>query len=230
MTNQNSEVDNFDFSVYGRVEDEPASLPIYFNNLDAEPEKPASEEKAPLAPQVQEQPQKTHFCNDPAHKIAAVHKTACKAHAVKKPELTDQRKRRRSIAKVVAFIVVGFLTFNVINALTVKAIMNPTSATSINAPAQQVSNVEMVTADTSLRREYVAVQIQLLRHGTLRGYYPTPGYALIYQGSKVALVTTLGTNCWLLLADKTRISVRQDATACGPDAVVQIKSQMQAGF
>ena len=214
------------------------------------PERKVSAVEPTLPQAVNELPPIPHLCNDPAHQellatppqattkttapTAFKTLTALAAVSSIKSKLQpagDVHAKRRKTFKIVAILVVAVVGFNLLNnwAHSSTRLQATTAATGLNQ-SEQISNIEMVTADASLRREYSAVRLQLLRYGTLSNYQPTTGFAVITLQGRVAIVTSIGAHCWDLLADGNRTRLSHDSAACGPNATTLLQSELRAGI
>ena len=201
-----------------------------------------------LAPSVAEIPEAAHICNDPAHQMIATPPSTPKATIpmtvkalvataalsnikAKVAPATDIHAKRRRNFKIVAILVIAVVGFNLLNnwAHSSTRVQATTAATGLNQ-SEQISNIEMITADASLRREYSAVRLQLLRYGNLNNYQPTTGFAVLTYQGRVAIVTSIGSHCWDLLADGNRTRLSHDSAACGPNAATLLDSELRAGI
>ena len=211
----------------------------------AAPLPPATPEVAQAATEL---PEATHLCNDPAHQMittppvtpkakipmtvkALAAATAFSGIKAKVAPATDIHAKRRRNFKIVAILVVAVVGFNLLNnwAHSSTRVQATTAATGLGQ-SEQISNIEMITADASLRREYSAVRLQLLRYGNLSNYQPTNGFAVITYQGRVAIVTSIGSHCWDLLADGNRTRLSHDSAACGPNATTLLDSELRAGI
>ena len=197
-----------------------------------------------------------HTCNNPAHhglsettkaplagkaiqsalaaiKAAAATLPSLETHSNKaaQPATKDTFARRRKAAKAIAVVVLAIVGFNLLSswAHSGASTQASTAATGLNQ-SEQISNIELVTADASLRREYSAVRLQIMRSGNLNNYQPTTGFAVVKYQNRVALVTSIGTHCWVLLADGNRTRLSHDSAACGPTAQTLLSSELRAGI